>query len=98
VPGGNDLNGDWYIAAVQQKIWMLWTQQIKAGFTQPVTVVFTILADGSVEDVNVTQSSGATLLDMAAKRAVQTAAPFGPLPKNYGTNRYPIQAVFQPTP
>ena len=98
VPGGSDLGGDWYLAGVQQKIWVLWTQQLKAGFTRPVTVVFTILADGNVEGVDVTQSSGATLLDLAAKRAVVTAAPFGPLPRNYGTNRLTIQAVFQPTP
>ena len=60
-------------------------------------MVFTILADGSVTDVNVVQSSGATLLDLAAKRAVLSAAPFGPLPKDYGTNRNTIQALFKPT-
>jgi len=34
---------------------------------------------------------------MAAKRAVLNAAPFGPLPRQYGTNRKTIQAVFRPT-
>jgi TonB family protein len=98
-PGGTDLRGDWYLAGVQRKIWMLWTQQIKAGFTQPVTVRFTILADGSLDpDVRVMESSGVALLDLAAKRAVYSAAPFGPLPRDYGTNRYTIQAVFKPTP
>jgi periplasmic protein TonB len=97
VPDGADSGGDWYLAGVQQKIWILWNQQIKSGFSQPVTVVFTILADGSVTDVNVVQSSGATLLDLAAKRAVFSAAPFGPLPKDYGTNRKTIQALFKPT-
>jgi outer membrane biosynthesis protein TonB len=47
--------------------------------------------------VSVVQSSGATLLDLAAKRAVFSAAPFGPLPKDYGTNRKTIQALFKPT-
>ena len=70
VPDGTDTGGDWYLAGVQQKIWMIWTQQIKAGFTQPVGVTFTILADGTVADVRVTQPSGATLLDIAAQRAV----------------------------
>jgi protein TonB len=96
VPGGSDVGGDWYLAAVQQRIWGIWAQQIKAGFNQPVKVMFTILADGTVEDVNVVEGSGATLLDMAAKRAILSAAPFGPLPKSYGTNRYTIQAVFEP--
>ncbi len=69
-PDGTDSGGDWYLAGVQQKIWMLWNQQIKSGFTQPVAVTFTILADGSVAEVQVTQSSGASLLDMAAQRAI----------------------------
>lgn len=97
LPDGTDSVGDWYLAGVQQKIWMLWNQQIKSGFTQPVAVTFTILADGTLADVQVTQSSGAALLDMAAQRAVYSAAPFGPLPKSYGTNQKTIQAVFKPT-
>jgi outer membrane biosynthesis protein TonB len=38
------------------------------------------------------------LLDIAALRTVSSVAPFGPLPKTYGTNRITIQALFQPTP
>jgi TonB family protein len=97
VPGGTDTGGDWYLAGVQQKIWVLWNQQIKSGFNHPIGVTFTILADGDVADVDVTQPSGASLLDMAAKRAILNAAPFGPLPRQYGTNRKTIQAVFRPT-
>jgi TonB family protein len=97
VPEGTDSGGDWYLAGVQQKIWAIWTQQIKSGFTRPIGVSFTILADGSVSDVQVSLPSGATLLDLAAQRAILTAAPFAPLPKEYGTNRKTIQAVFQPS-
>ena len=97
VPDGTDTGGDWYLAGVQQKIWMLWNQQIKAGFSQPIGVTFTILPDGTVTDVRVTQPSGASLLDMAAQRAVLNAAPFGPLPREYGQNPRTIQALFRPT-
>ncbi len=97
VPGGIDPFGDWYLAAVQRKIWTIWTQQIRTGMIEPVTVRFSIVADGSVEDVEVVQSSGAYLLDTAAQRAVTTAAPFSPLPKHYETNRITIQAIFKPT-
>lgn len=96
-PEGTDSGGDWYLAGVQQKIWLLWNQQVKAGFTQPVTVTFTILADGTVTEVQVIQSSGASLLDLAAQRAIYSAAPFAPLPKIYGTNRKTIHALFKPT-
>ncbi len=98
VPGGADPMGDWYLAGVQRKIWVIWTQQIRSDFNQAVTVTFTILADGSLDpDVRVIQTSGVSLLDNAAKRAVYSAAPFSPLPKDYGTNRFTIQAVFKPT-
>ena len=96
VPGGTDPFGDWYLAAVQRKIWMLWAQQVRNGMTQPAIVSFTILANGSVADVQLAQSSGVYLLDSAAQRAILSAAPFGPLPKDYGTNRITIQGIFKP--
>jgi TonB family protein len=96
-PGGTDLLGDWYLAAVQRKIWVLWTQQIRPSHTQPVVVRLTILADGSATDVEPIQSSGISLVDRAAVRAILSAAPFGPLPRNYGTDRYTITATFRPT-
>jgi len=97
VPDGTDSGGDWYLAGVQQKIWMLWNQQLKTGFNQPIGVTFTIQPNGTVTDVRVTQPSGAALLDMAAHRAVLNAAPFGPLPREYGQNPRTIQALFRPT-
>jgi len=97
VPGGTDMMGDWYLAGVQRKVWTVWMQQVKANFTQPITVQFTILADGSLdEDVRIVQTSGVALLDLAAKRAIYNAAPFGPLPKQYATTRFTIQGVFKP--
>lgn len=97
VPGGTDLMGDWYLASVQRKIWLLWNQQIRAQMTQPVAIIFTVLEDGKVADIQVVQSSGAFLLDLAAQRAIANAAPFGPLPKDYGTNQITIRAIFKPT-
>jgi protein TonB len=97
VPTGTDSGGDWYLAGVQQKIWMLWNQQLKAGYTQSVSVTFTIQPGGQVTDVRVTQSSGVSMLDMAAQRAVLNAGPFGPLPREYGQNPRTIEAIFKPT-
>jgi protein TonB len=97
IPGGGD-TGDYYLAGVQRKVWTIWMQQVKNDFTQPVSVAFTILADGSVTNVQVTRPSGIFLLDSAARRAVETAAPFNKLPRDYGTDQITVQANFKPTP
>ena len=72
-------------------------QQIRGDQNQTVSVSFTILSDGSVTNVQITQSSGVSLLDLAAQRAV-TSATLRPLPKTYGTDRITVQANFKPTP
>jgi TonB family protein len=97
VPYGTDSGGDWYLAGVIQKIWMQWNQQIRAGYTQTAGVTFTILPDGSVTGVRVTQPSGVALFDMAAQRAILNASPFGPLPREYGQTSRTIQALFKPS-
>jgi protein TonB len=97
VPDGTETGGDWYIAAVTQKIWMLWNQTIKPGFAQPIGVTFTIMPDGSITGVRLTQACGVYLLDSAAQRAVLNAAPFGPFPRDHEQKPRTIQAVFRPT-
>ena len=96
VPDGNDAAGDWYLAGVQRKIWMVWARQMKPNFTEPIAVTLTITETGAVADVRVVESGGVPLLDAAAQRAVYSAAPFTPLPRSYGTNRLTIRAVFRP--
>ena len=58
-PAAPTPNGDWYLAGVQRKIWMIWTRQIKSGFTQPIAVSLTITETGALEtDVRVVESGG----------------------------------------
>lgn len=96
VPGGADTGGDWYLAGVQRRIWGIWASQIKPQTQASVIITFVILADGNVSDVRVLQPSGVSLVDFAAQRAVLSAAPFTSLPRDYGTDRLEIQAVFKP--
>jgi len=96
-PGGTDPNGDWYLAGVQKKIWMLWMQQVRTSAFPEVVVEFTIRADGSLAGLpQVLQASGVYAIDSSAQRAISTAAPFSPLPRHYGTNSYTIRAIFKP--
>jgi TonB family protein len=91
--------GDYYIAGIQRKIWQIWLQQVKQTFPQPVIVTFTLNPDGSVplSSVQITQTSGVAMLDLAARRAVQTAAPFSAFPKDYAIRPITIQAEFRPS-
>lgn len=91
--------GDYYIAGIQRKIWQIWLQQVKQTFPQPVVVTFTLNPDGSVPlaSVQITQTSGVAMLDLAARRAVQTAAPFSAFPKDYAIRPITIQAEFRPS-
>jgi TonB family protein len=95
---GNGLDSsDYYMAGVQRKIWQIWLQQVKQTFPQPVIVSFTLNPDGTVPSVQVAQSSGVAMIDLAARRAVQTAAPFSPFPKDYANRPLTVQARFTPT-
>jgi TonB family protein len=95
-PPVEDADVDSYLTGVQQKIWALWNKQIKPGFEHPVEVTFTILADGSVTDLLVAESSGAARVDMGAERAILDAAPFGLFPQGSAADRKTITAVFRP--
>lgn len=46
-------------------------------------VAFRVARDGSVSGLRISQSSGYSQYDLAALRAVQSAAPFPPLPQSY---------------
>jgi TonB family protein len=58
------------------------------------TVHFRILRDGSVEDIELTSSSGYNSFDLAALRAVQAAGPLPPLPRSYREDALGVNLVF----
>ena len=68
---------------------------VKAGFTKGMTRVrFHISPDGSVDQVEVTKSSGYSYLDGPAKRAV-IGAEFPPLPQGYRGQKLIVNMNFQ---
>ncbi len=52
----------------------------KPGFSATLTMDVAIKADGSIDSIRITQSSGIPELDEAAKKIVRMCAPFPPLP------------------
>jgi periplasmic protein TonB len=71
----------WYLRQVQGKISERWDNQARDG-GQPL-VVFEILRDGKTRALAVEKSSGNSLYDQAALRAITEATPFPPLPEEF---------------
>jgi protein TonB len=72
----------WYISQVRLMLWQSWQRRMPA-IDASGTVEFAILPDGGFTDLAVESSSGETDFDRAALTAVQTAAPFPPLPRDF---------------
>ena len=78
-----DFPYSWYLAAIHRKISERWDEKALKG-NQPV-VVFEIGRDGQVNlnTITVETTSGNSLYDRAAIRAIQEANPFPPLPADF---------------
>ncbi|HEY9788385.1 MAG TPA: energy transducer TonB [Candidatus Obscuribacterales bacterium] len=68
-----------YMADLQRKIKRQWYPP-KSLEPKRVTVLFKVYADGRLSDLRLEHSSGSSVSDHAALRAVEKSAPFSPLP------------------
>jgi len=87
----------WYVAAVRNRVssnWLLAT--ISPGImTAPrVYLNFDITRDGTVANVQITQSSGIPQVDRSALRAVLASNPLGPLPPDYAGDKVSVEFYF----
>jgi protein TonB len=89
--GGNVMKIDaeefpfpYYLVSVQNQIERNWRAPFSGQGQRATTVYFKISRSGEVEDVKIEQSSGNTLFDQAAMRAVYYASPLPPLPADSG--------------
>ena len=79
------VSGNWFTSLVDPGI---------SGNFQ-TTVHFKIQKNGQVSDLKIEESSGIRSLDMSALRAVQTSAPFPPLPRAYEDDYLGIYLIFE---
>src|SRR5215470_2884135 len=87
-----------YFSKVREKIKATWTYPTAAGergIQGEVVVEFRIAKDGRLESVRVRRSSGATILDDYSLRAVQTAAPFPPVPDDVAKETLTVESTFR---
>jgi len=85
-----------YTSLVIQRIGEKWqTANLDPRFQRtPAVVNFEIRRDGSVTNPTVMQSSGNYNIDVSAQRAIMLAAPFPPLPPQYGGSTASVEIRF----
>jgi TonB family protein len=87
----------WYVASVRNRIsgnWLLSTISPNILRAPRLYMTFTILRDGTVTDVEITQSSGLPEVDRSALRAVLASNPLPVLPSDYAGNRVKVNLYF----
>jgi protein TonB len=95
-PFGNRFGN--YVMILRQRVAEKWhtgdvDPRIKTAPTAIVT--FDLMRDGSVRNVHIAQSSGNSVLDYSAQRAIYDASPFPPLPAAYDRNSATIEFWFE---
>jgi TonB family protein len=87
----------WYVASVRNRIsgnWLLSTISPSILTAPRLYMTFTILRDGTVTNVEITQSSGLPEVDRSALRAVLASNPLPALPSEYAGNRVKVNLYF----
>lgn len=87
----------WYVSAVRSRIstnWLLSTISPNILTAPRVYLTFDILRDGSIDNVQITQSSGIPEVDRSALRAVLASNPLGALPPDFSGNKVSVNFYF----
>ena len=82
-----------YIADMRERIIKNWNQNQRMAGT--VTMKFVIQRTGEITEIQVGQSSGNTVLDLAAQRALINTKTLAPLPSGYPAQRLGVQLEFE---
>jgi len=87
-----------YLQMLSDKITANWFQALVdpgVGGLLQTQVYFRIYKNGQISDIKIDVSSGVEAFDLSARRAIQTAAPFAPLPNEYDGQYLGITLVFE---
>lgn len=88
----------YYLQTIHGKISGNWyTSQVSPGITGDfhTTVYFKIFRNGEISTLEIKERSGIRSLDLSALRAIQSSAPFPPLPNDYEGNFLGIHLIFE---
>ena len=87
----------WYVEAVQRMVsgaWLQSTVDPRISFAPRVVATFDILRNGTVANIQVTQSSGNPSVDASAVRAIRDASPMQQLPAAYSGGKVSVEFWF----
>ncbi len=87
----------WYVGAVRNRIssnWLLSTISPSILSAPRLYMTFDILRDGTITNVEISQSSGISEVDRSALRAVLASNPLGPLPPEYAGDKVSVEFYF----
>ena len=82
-----------YMSAVKKQIKHNWSPP-KSMASQRVVASFLVLKDGTIEDIEIVQSSQNNEIDDAAIQAVKISSPLPPLPDDYGSSAIYVDFTF----
>jgi TonB family protein len=78
---------------LRDRITKNWNQNQKTA--GQVVMGFVIQRNGQITDIEVVKTSGNTILDLAAQRALINTRMLAPLPAGYTAQRLPVELVFE---
>lgn len=87
----------WYVEAVQRRVSSNWLQAtVDPGIRAAprAEINFQISRDGTVSNIQVTQSSGNASVDTSAVRAIRASSPLQPLPGDYSGGYVSVDFYF----
>jgi len=86
-----------YFKHIKDKLYLVWRYPLGAranAIQGTVRILFVINRQGELTEVKILQSSGFSILDREAQRALRAAAPFGPFPPDWTERELRIRARF----
>ncbi|MGA3294415.1 MAG: TonB family protein [Candidatus Acidiferrales bacterium] len=97
--GGGDFGSrfSWYVEAVQRRVstnWLQSTVDPSVAYAPRVIATFTILRDGTITNIQITQSSNNYSVDNSAIRAIRASSPLDRLPAAYSGSNVNVEFWF----
>ncbi len=94
---GEGLEKSYYVDLFLQKIKEAWRNPVRGGQLK-ATVYFKILKDGKIVEAKIEGSSGVSIFDLSALRAVISCSPLPPLPSNFTQEYLGVHLEFEYSP